>query len=93
MTESYIGDGLFASFDGLGITLRAPRESGDHFVYLEPEVMRDFLLFACSLPIEATVSWRLSDADSRKFIDTILNSPEPNDALKSAAERYIERRR
>lgn len=29
--ETYIGDGLYASFDGYMITLRAPREHGDHW--------------------------------------------------------------
>jgi hypothetical protein len=37
--ETYLGDGLYASFDGYMITLRAPRENGDHFVCLEPEVL------------------------------------------------------
>jgi hypothetical protein len=36
--ETYLGDGLYASFDGSMITLRAPREHGDHWVGLEPDV-------------------------------------------------------
>jgi hypothetical protein len=36
--ETYLGDGLYASFDGFMITLRAPRENGDHWVGLEPNV-------------------------------------------------------
>jgi hypothetical protein len=36
--EIYLGDGLYASFDGFMITLRAPREDGDHWIGLEPEV-------------------------------------------------------
>ena len=36
--EVYLGDGLYASFDGFMITLRAPREGGDHWVGLEPDV-------------------------------------------------------
>lgn len=36
--ETYLGDGLYASFDGYQIQLRAPRFEGDHFVYLEPDV-------------------------------------------------------
>jgi len=36
MNEEYLGDGLYASFDGYAITLRAPRENGDHYVVLEP---------------------------------------------------------
>jgi hypothetical protein len=35
--ETYLGDGLYASFDGFYVRLRAPREGGDHVVSLEPE--------------------------------------------------------
>jgi hypothetical protein len=40
--EEYLGDGLYASFDGFMFTLRAPREGGDHWVALEPDVMLAF---------------------------------------------------
>src|ERR1700682_327602 len=43
--ETYLGDGLYASFDGFMITLRAPREGGDHFVYLEPNTFAALLEF------------------------------------------------
>jgi hypothetical protein len=33
--ETYLGDGLYASWDGWQIRLRAPREGGDHEVFLE----------------------------------------------------------
>ena len=36
--ETYLGDGLYASFDGYHIWLRAPRQDGDHRVALEPAV-------------------------------------------------------
>ena len=35
--EEYLGDGLYVSFDGWGIRLRAPRENGDHFIVLDPD--------------------------------------------------------
>jgi hypothetical protein len=38
--ETYLGDGLYASFDGYQIKLRAPRINGDSEVFLEPEVVR-----------------------------------------------------
>jgi hypothetical protein len=38
--EVYLGDGLFASFDGWTLWLRAPREDGDHRVALDPYVWR-----------------------------------------------------
>jgi len=43
--ETYLGDGLYASYDGWQIVLRAPREGGDHFVALEPEVWSALLAF------------------------------------------------
>ncbi len=36
MMEEYLYDGVYVSFDGFMITLRAPREHGDHWVALEP---------------------------------------------------------
>ena len=38
--ETYLGDGLYASFDGYQVRLRAPRVGGDHAVFLEPVVLR-----------------------------------------------------
>ncbi len=37
--EQYLGDGLYASFDGHAVTLRAVRQEGDHYVVLEPDVL------------------------------------------------------
>ena len=37
--EQYLGDGLYASFDGHAVTLRAARQEGDHCVVLEPDVL------------------------------------------------------
>lgn len=47
--EAYLGDGLYASFDGYSIRLRAPREGGDHEVYLEPPVLAEFERFVQTL--------------------------------------------
>lgn len=44
--ETYLGDGLYASFDGFMILLRAPRLGGDHYVGLEPVVFAELLGFA-----------------------------------------------
>lgn len=41
--ETYLGDGLYVSFDGYQLKLRAPREDGDHEVYLEPQVYKAFV--------------------------------------------------
>lgn len=43
--ETYIGDGLYASFDGFSFWLRAPRGDGDHEVALEPDVLAGFQRF------------------------------------------------
>jgi hypothetical protein len=44
--ELYLGDGLYASFDGWSIKLRAPREGGDHVVYLEPDLYQALTAYA-----------------------------------------------
>lgn len=43
--EIYLGDGLYAHHDGYQIVLRAPRELGDHYVALEPQVLDAFMRF------------------------------------------------
>lgn len=44
--ETYLGDGLYASYDGYHIILRAPREGRvNHWVALEPKVMNEFFDF------------------------------------------------
>jgi hypothetical protein len=40
--ETYLGDGLFASFDGYQIKLRAPRDRENHVVFLEPSTLAAF---------------------------------------------------
>jgi hypothetical protein len=49
VNEVYLGDGLYASFDGYQINLRAPRAEGDHYVALEPAVWQELLRFEQSL--------------------------------------------
>ena len=41
--ETYIGDGLYVSYDGFHIKLRAPRVESDSEIYLEPVVLKEFL--------------------------------------------------
>lgn len=43
--ETYLGDGLYASFDGWQIKLRAPREDGDECVYMEDGVIDALLKY------------------------------------------------
>jgi hypothetical protein len=44
--EHYLGDGLYASFDGFQVLLRAPREHGDHWVGLEWNVFCNLVQWA-----------------------------------------------
>jgi hypothetical protein len=50
--EHYLGDGLYASFDGHSVLLRAPRLEGDHWVALEPRVWTELLQWKQSLTTE-----------------------------------------
>ncbi len=47
--ETYLGDGLYCSFDGFHIILRAPRADGDHWVGLEPQVYAALTEFVAKL--------------------------------------------
>jgi hypothetical protein len=49
MSETYLGDGLYASFDGWCIILRTPRENGDHWIGLEPQTLEALLQFVKSI--------------------------------------------
>jgi hypothetical protein len=40
MEEFYLGDGVYASFEGYAVKLRAPRERGDSEIWLEPEHLK-----------------------------------------------------
>lgn len=48
LNETYLGDGLYASYANGMIELRAPRPDGDHYVYLESEVFASLLSWAKS---------------------------------------------
>jgi hypothetical protein len=41
--ETYLGDGIYASFDGWYIILRALRDDGNYCVALEPSVLSAFI--------------------------------------------------
>lgn len=51
--ETYLGDGLYASFDGYQIILRAPRPDGDHWIGMEPYVLQAFVDYRRSLFADA----------------------------------------
>jgi hypothetical protein len=43
--RSYLGDGLYAEFDGFQIRLWCDRGDSIHEVYLEPDVVAEFLRY------------------------------------------------
>jgi hypothetical protein len=48
--EEYLGDGLYCSFDGWQVKLRAPRSDGDHEVFLDDSTLQAFIEFIEALP-------------------------------------------
>lgn len=66
--ETYLGDGLYASYDGYQIKLRAPSGGVDNKVYLDPNTMNEFVQFVeNTFNLRITVGSR-SDADFTPFI-------------------------
>lgn len=74
--ETYLGDGLYASYDGFFIKLRAPRMNGDHEVLLEPQVFGALLQFVMQ-------SKPLGDAIRMLLDSQTLASKPPSDARPS----------
>lgn len=52
-TETYLGDGVYASYDGFMIKLRTPRRDEDREIYFEPKVPAEFERFVEQLKQEA----------------------------------------
>jgi len=51
--ETYLGDGLYASWDGYQIRLRAPRDGDDDVIFLEDGLtLQAFFEFIDTLPIK-----------------------------------------
>jgi uncharacterized protein (DUF1778 family) len=47
---------------------------------------------AATVVIQEYDAWTLNRRDSKAFVDALLCPPEPNEALKAAANRYKSRR-
>ncbi len=73
--ETYLGDGLYASHDGFSFILRAPRDGGDHSVYLEPEVLEDFLRFVAKVVRVNIQIQSLDPKDDGPGSLTIIHAP------------------
>lgn len=64
MAEEYLGDGLYASYDGWQIKLRAPQEAGNHEVSLGPGTLAALLRFIERIHrIKLTVSRSATEAN------------------------------
>jgi hypothetical protein len=50
--ETYLGDGVYARFDGYHVWLRTPREIGDHEIALEPGVVARLATFIADLRVQ-----------------------------------------
>lgn len=50
--KEYLGDGVYASFDGWQIWLSTLRENGEHRIALEPYVFHALCRYAKALHIE-----------------------------------------
>lgn len=46
----YIGDGVYARWDGMSVLLETERDGGTHYVYLEPEHVRNIVKLIESEP-------------------------------------------
>lgn len=84
--ETYLGDGVYASFDGYQVWLRAERDGMHHRIAIEDEVWVALKSYIARKP------WMLSARDSDAFVKNVLEPPEPNEALKEAVERHKDNR-
>lgn len=50
--ETYLGDGVYASFDDYQIWLRTMRDDGQHAIALEPAVLGALMAYANRLKME-----------------------------------------
>lgn len=82
--ETYLGDGLYASFDGWHIWLRAPREDGDHKVALEPATFAALLRFVDGL--DAPQVLKVPQQDAKTLLDSLADGPSGR--IRPADERY-----
>jgi uncharacterized protein (DUF1778 family) len=77
------------------IEARLPRETKiviEHAAQLEGVSASDFVVTHAHEAARTVISeherWRLDRLQSAAFVDALLNPPEPNEALRRAAERY-----
>ena len=71
--ERYIGDGLYASYDGFAVWLRAPTAKEDRIIALEPEVLRAFIEWALTMDRPGKIVRRTVNQVRRRELE-----PAPN---------------
>lgn len=64
--EEYVGDGLYVSFDGFSFKLRAPREGGDHAVWLEPSVLAAFSRYVANMTLKVEAYQNQEELNKQK---------------------------
>lgn len=83
--ETYLGDGLYASFDGFMIILRAPREDGSHHVGLEPDVLEAFERYVAQLRgvprADAEAIAAVPELKGKNAVVLYFETPEDRDEL------------
>jgi hypothetical protein len=85
--ETYLGSGLFASWDGWQVKLRAPRDGADHVVYLEYGLTLEALLqFLDALPIKT-----LPEQFGVPPIKSFQPEREGNEMSAQNAETFVRR--
>ena len=48
--EVYIGDGVYARWDGFSVLLKTERDGGTHYIYLEPQHVESLTKLIASEP-------------------------------------------
>ena len=46
----YIGDGVYARWDGFSVLLETERDTGTHYIYLEPQHVKSLAMLIASEP-------------------------------------------
>jgi hypothetical protein len=49
IAKRYIGDGVYADFDGYHVVLTTERENGVHLIYLDPDVVRELARYVADV--------------------------------------------
>lgn len=59
--QTYIGDGVYARWDGMSVLLETERDNGKHYIYLEPQHVENIVRLMKE-PLRFTKDRRMADA-------------------------------